>query len=57
MILTFATNISLSCIGFPGTNTVAYYENSYITPEKSFITLGPGIEVIKLFVVIIYIIS
>ncbi len=26
----------------PETNTLAYYENSYITDVKSFITLGPG---------------
>ncbi len=26
----------------PGTNTLAYYENSEITDRKFFITLGPG---------------
>jgi hypothetical protein len=25
-----------------GTNTLAYYKNSQITEEKTFITLGPG---------------
>ncbi len=28
--------------GLPGTNALVYYENSYITEEKSFITLCPG---------------
>jgi hypothetical protein len=28
--------------GRPGTNTIAYYSNSLITAEKSFITLAPG---------------
>jgi hypothetical protein len=41
--------IRLGWKGLPGTNTLAYYENSLITDRKSFITLGPGGNVIKLF--------
>jgi hypothetical protein len=33
----------------PGTNTLAYNEQFKITAEKSFITLGPGVNAIKLF--------
>jgi hypothetical protein len=29
-------NIKLDWIGFPGTNTLAYYENSLITNKKFF---------------------
>jgi hypothetical protein len=29
--------------GLPGTNTLAYYKNSYITDKKSFITLASGV--------------
>jgi hypothetical protein len=36
----------------PGTNTLAYYENSYITDRKCFITLGPRTSTIKLFTAI-----
>jgi hypothetical protein len=35
-----------------GTNT--YYEHSYITDVKGFITLRPGANVIKLFLAVIY---
>jgi hypothetical protein len=31
------------------TNTLAYYENSKFTDKKGFITLGPGVNVYKLF--------
>jgi hypothetical protein len=31
-----------------GTNTLAYYENSYFTAAKSFITLATGCNLIKL---------
>jgi hypothetical protein len=33
--------------GLPGTNTLAYYENSKIMAVKSFITLAPGVNVIR----------
>ncbi len=36
------TNIRLGWKSLPGTNTLAYYENSKITDGKSFITLTPG---------------
>ncbi len=36
------TNIRLGWKGLPGTNTLAYYENSSITAVKGFITLAPG---------------
>ncbi len=37
-------NISLGWKGFPGTNALAYYKNSYLTAVKSFITLAPGVN-------------
>jgi hypothetical protein len=36
------------------TNTLAYYEFSQITDVKSFITLGPGLNVNRLYVSVIY---
>jgi hypothetical protein len=36
------------------TNTLGYYENSQIRAAKSFLTLNPGANLIKLFTVIIY---
>ena len=38
----------------PKTNDLAYYENSEITDVKSFITLGPGVNVMKRFSSVIY---
>ncbi len=35
--------------GFPTTNTLAYQASSSAMKEKSFITLTPGVNVIKLF--------
>ncbi len=32
----------------PETNTLAYYENLYITDKKRFITFAPGVDVRKL---------
>ncbi len=40
--------------GFPLTNTLAYYENSFNTDKKVFMTLTPGANVIKVFTVVIY---
>jgi hypothetical protein len=40
--------------GLPGTNTLAYYELSQIRYVNGFITLGPGVNLIKLFTVVIY---
>jgi hypothetical protein len=31
----------------PGTNTLAYYENSEITDKKLFITLAPGWKIMS----------
>jgi hypothetical protein len=56
------TNIRLDWKGQPGTNALAYYEKSYLTAVKSFITLGtdepevppeskPGTNVMKHFLV------
>ena len=36
-----STNIRLDLKGLPGTNTLAYYENSWLTGKKSFITWAP----------------
>jgi hypothetical protein len=47
--LALSTNMRLGWKGLPGPNTLAYYENPYITDVKSFITLDPGVIVIKLF--------
>ncbi len=44
MLLALLANIRLGQKGFPGTNTLAYYEDL-----KSFVTLGPGVEGIKTF--------
>jgi len=35
------TNIKLDLKGLPGTNTLTYYEYSYLMDIKSFITLAP----------------
>ncbi len=32
-----------------GTNTLGYFNNLIITAVKSFITLGPGVDLIKLY--------
>jgi hypothetical protein len=41
------TNIRLGWKGLPGTNTPAYYKHSYMTEEKSFITLAPKCQCYK----------
>ncbi len=38
----------------PGTNTLAYYRNTYITAVNSFITMAPGVCTIKLLTSVIY---
>jgi hypothetical protein len=48
-LLALPANIRLGCKGLQETKTLAYYENSYITDKKSFITLGPGANLTKLF--------
>jgi hypothetical protein len=40
--------------GLPRTNILAYYKLSLITDVKTFIKLGPGANVIKLFTSVIY---
>jgi hypothetical protein len=40
----YSTNIRLGWKGVPGTNTLAYYKNLYLTAVKSFITLAPGVK-------------
>jgi len=40
--LALPTSIRLDWKGLPGTNTLAYYENSSITAVKRFITLAPA---------------
>jgi hypothetical protein len=37
------TNIRLGCKGLPGSSTLAYHENQYITGVKSFIILAPDV--------------
>ena len=40
--------------GFPRANHLAYWALSSVKKEKSFITLTPGANVIKLFLSVIY---
>ncbi len=42
--LALPTNIRLGWKGFPGTNTLAYYEIPYVTTVKSFIGLAPVVD-------------
>ncbi len=39
--------------GFPMANPLAYWASSSVMKEKSLITLTPGVNVIKLFTVVI----
>jgi hypothetical protein len=48
-LLTLTTTIRLGLECLPGTNTPACYENLKITDKKSFITLAPGVNLIKQF--------
>ncbi len=48
-------NIRLGWIDLSGTTTIANYKHSQITAVKSFITLGRGSNIIKLFTSVIYI--
>ncbi len=52
--LALPTSIRLRWKGLPGTKTQALLRNSSIMAVKSFITLGPGVDVIKLFMTEIY---
>ncbi len=45
---------SLGWKGWPGTNTLASYENLYISAVKSFTVQAPGANVIKLFTAVSY---
>jgi hypothetical protein len=47
-------NIRLGPKDFLGTHPLAHYENLQIMAVKSFITLVPGVNVIKLFTAVIY---
>ncbi len=42
--LALPANIRLGWKGLPGTNTLVYYENPYITAVKSFIVQAPAVE-------------
>ncbi len=42
-------NIRLNLKGLPGKNSIAYYKHFFNAGIKSFITLGPGVDVTKLF--------
>jgi hypothetical protein len=48
MLLALATKYRVVWKGLPRANTLAYYENSYLTAVKSFITLTLGAGVDKL---------
>jgi hypothetical protein len=48
-LLALLSNIRHGWKGMLGTSTLAYYEQFKITDDKSFITLGPGVNIIKLF--------
>ncbi len=43
------TNNRLGWKRLPWKNTPAYYEQSQIAEEKSFVILSPGVNVMKLF--------
>ncbi len=43
-LLALPESIRLGWKGLPGTNALAYYENSYVTAVKSFITLAPDLQ-------------
>ncbi len=51
---TLLTHVRLGWKVLPGTNTLDYYEDLQIMDAKSFITLGHGANVIKLFTAVIY---
>jgi hypothetical protein len=38
----------------PGTNTLAYFSTTFVTKKKSFVTLTPRPNAIKLFTAVIY---
>ncbi len=48
-LLALPTRIRLMMERLPRTNGRAYYEKSYLTAVKSFITLAPGVSVVKHF--------
>jgi hypothetical protein len=48
-LLALPTNIRLYWINLPRTNNLAYYPNAKITAVESFMTLGPGPNILKLF--------
>jgi hypothetical protein len=50
-LLASPTNICSCWKGLPGTNTLAYYENSQITSVKSFKVPAPGSNPMKLFTI------
>jgi len=47
-LLALHANIRLGWKWFPGTNSLAYFENSDITTVKFFITLAPSANVKRL---------
>jgi hypothetical protein len=53
-LLVLPATISLGWKGMPWTNSLAYYEHSQITEEKSFITLGTGVVFTTLLFFITY---
>ncbi len=53
-LLVLPTNIRIGWKGLPRTNTLAYYEHSLIACVKSFITMGPGDNGIKILTAAIY---
>jgi hypothetical protein len=53
-LLALPTNIRLGWKGLPGTNALAYFENSELTAVRSFKTLAPGACTIKLITDVIY---
>jgi hypothetical protein len=46
--------VTLGWKSLPGTNTLAYYENSKIVDKRSFKKLSPGACIIKLITAVIY---
>jgi hypothetical protein len=52
-LLALPTNIRLGWRGLAGTNTLVYYEKAKL--KRLYITLGPVINVIKLFMAVIFV--
>jgi hypothetical protein len=51
-LLALLTNVRLARKNLPHANTQAYFLLPSVMKKKSFVTLSPGVDVIKLFYVV-----